>query len=98
MALFQVRGQPGDAEIKDHAVRHIHDAHREHVPIAKEASPILPPACMTDVGRPFGDDGLKFRFADRAMLRWLVAEPGVPDRDPYETDRSEGHEDGSPRH
>jgi hypothetical protein len=49
--LPQIRRQPGDAEVEDHAVRDVHDAEREHVSAAKQTAPIVPSRRVTAVGR-----------------------------------------------
>ena len=59
VALFQVRRQPGDAEVEDHAVRHVHHGERDHVPARGEAAPVGHPARVRDIGRPILHDRLQ---------------------------------------
>ncbi len=52
---------------------------------------------VAGVGRTLRRDRLQLRGVDGGMLRRIVPEPGVPYRDPHESDCAEADEDLAPR-
>lgn len=94
--LFQIGGQPGDAEIERAAVGNVGEAERQGVAMSEEPAPVSPAL----VGRrgldAAGDDEVVFGGVDRWVLGGVVAEPTMPDEAPDETDGAEDDEDAAP--
>ena len=96
MALVQVGGQPGDAEIERGAVRHVGHAQQQHVAMRMQLAPERPTARMGRLGRPVGDDQRALGFVRGGMRGGLVAKPAMPGDDPDEAHAAERHQDGAP--
>ena len=59
MLLLEIGRQPGDAEIEDHAVRHVHHAQRDHVAAGEQAPPVFAAGACGLSGSRSCDDGLR---------------------------------------
>jgi hypothetical protein len=92
----EVRRQPCDAEVEDHAVRDVHDAEGQHVSAGRERAPV------SEAGRMRASDERSAVIVcsssalTAGMLRGIVPEPGKPDRHPHEAHGSEPDEDLAP--